>query len=76
MLFIPLEGPKNAFSDNKGIAINIFTPEYTMNNKYNYIHYHVVFLACKDYEIRFLNPVKLSATNSLAVCSCFGTEIP
>jgi hypothetical protein len=52
MLGIHLDGPTNAFCDNKIVVINVAHPESTLTKKDNSIAYHKDHecMAMKDYK--------------------------
>ena len=39
---IPIEGPTNAFCDNRGVVLNSSRPESTLQKKHNAVNYNVV----------------------------------
>ena len=42
MFGVPIDGPANVFSDNRGVVKNASVPESTLMNKHNSINYHAV----------------------------------
>ena len=42
MLGVPLYGPADVFSDNRGVVTNASNPESSLQKKHNAINYHAV----------------------------------
>ena len=42
MFGIPIDGPANVFSDNRGVVKNASIPESTLMKRHNSINYHAV----------------------------------
>jgi hypothetical protein len=42
MFGVPIDGPANAFCDNRGVVMNASTPDSTLQKKHNSINYYAV----------------------------------